>query len=112
MNMSPRIQYIIASALVLVVCRAAFDQAGAKVVRNDKGAPANPAVEAGGRHLSTAQSLLFPYSLIGAIANDERWIETCGIWPRRSLHNHGFNERKAERPFEDGRFSRFPPLVK
>jgi hypothetical protein len=115
--MRPRIQYIIVTALALVVCRAAFDQAAAKVVRDNKGTPANPAIEAGGHHLATTSSPQFPYSLIGATANEDRWIGTCSIWPWQSLdsfflHRHGRRERMTPRRFDDAPFNRFPPLVK
>jgi hypothetical protein len=115
--MRPPLQHLIATALVLVVCHAAFNQAAAKVVRDNKGKPANPAIEAGGHHLLTASSAQFPYSLIGATANDERWIGACNIWPWKSLdafalHRHTPHSRMTPRPFDDPPFNRFTPLVK
>jgi hypothetical protein len=115
--MHQRIRPIIAAALVLVVCRAAFDQAGAKVVRDDKGSPANPAIEAGGHHLPTSQSARFPYSLIGVIAGEDLRIGTCDIWPWRSFeafsfHRLGAHRRMTVRRLDRAAFHRISPLVK
>jgi hypothetical protein len=104
---------IIAAALVLVICLAALDQAKARVVRDDQGAPANPAVEAGGHRLLTAPSPSVPYSLIGAMANEDRWVGACSIWPwklldRFSLRPGGARARMTIRPFEEFRHLPLP----
>ena len=91
--MSPRTIAIIAAALILVLGRAAFDTGSATVVRDAKGATANPAVEKGGYHPQPMAPPPVPYSLIGAIADDNRWFPSCLAWPLSrfrplSLHGH------------------------
>jgi hypothetical protein len=114
--MRPSIPHIIAVALLVVVCRGAVDQAGAKVVRDGKGAtPANPAVEAGGLRRQSAAPPQIPYSLIGAIAGQDRWIGACSIWQSGlldSLSVHRARARTTLRPFNDTPFTRFPRVVK
>jgi hypothetical protein len=106
--MRPRITHIIAAVLVLVVCRAAFDPAGARVTRDDKGGPANPAIEAGGHHLTKKDSAAIPYSLIGSESNP---VGACSIgsWRRLEslvLHRHGFRGRAIVRRISTIPFNR------
>jgi hypothetical protein len=112
--MRPRIHHFIAIALVLVVGHAAFDQAGAKVVHDGKGAPANPAIEMGGLHVPAGPSAQFPYSLVGAIANQNRQVGACDVWSWRSSDRFALHRRSRmmARRFEAARFSRFHPPVK
>jgi hypothetical protein len=100
--MRPRITHIIAAALVLVVCRATFEPTGARVTRDDKGTPANPAIEAGGHHLTNKNAAAIPYSFIGAISSESNPVGSCSIgsWRRLEalvLHRHGIRGRAIVR---------------
>ena len=87
--MHRRIRLILAAVAVLLVCRAAADQAGATVIRDGKAAPSNPAVEAGGKKpLGTGGDRVpdnIPYSLIGAFPISYPWFEPCLEWPWQFL---------------------------
>jgi hypothetical protein len=109
--MRPRILYIIAAALVLVVCRTAFDDAGAKITRDGKGSPSNPPVEAGGYHLTKGTSAPVSYSLVGAVANESQWVGTCSGGPWRlfdmiSQQRNGIHGKAFVRRINANRFNR------
>jgi hypothetical protein len=116
--MRPNIANIIAVALLVVACRGVVEQAAAKVVRDGKGAtPANPAVEAGGIRRLPATPPQVPYSLIGAIASQDRWIGSCSIWQWGLLnslsgHHTGGDARTVLRTFDHAQFNRLPKVVK
>ncbi|MEA2739551.1 MAG: hypothetical protein QOH05_2858 [Acetobacteraceae bacterium] len=110
--MLPGIMRIVAGAFVLVLCRGAVDQGQATVVRDNRTAPANPAVEAGGHHPRSREAPYFPYSLIGAIASESQWCVPIIAWPWRlfgsASRSHDMRNRiravgSGERPFD------FPP---
>ncbi len=79
--MRPHVTRSIAAALVLILCRGAVDTGAARVIRDDRSGPANPAVEVGGHRLSSGPPPAIPYSLIGAIADEHRWFTDCAVWP-------------------------------
>jgi len=85
--MYPRIRPIVAAAVVLVLCRAPAHQGAARIIRDGKDRPTNPAVEAGGYPLPFRRDdtgpLVIPYSLIGAIWAENRWLPPCIVWPWR-----------------------------
>lgn len=115
--MCSRTNQLIVAAVILAVLRANLDPAGARIVRDDKGPPANPAIQTGGLQLLTGPAPQIPYSLIGAIASDNRWVGGCNIWSWRlfdafSLQRFGTRTRIFVKPFGDAPFNRFPPSAK
>src|SRR5271165_6767699 len=86
--MYPRILPIMAAAVVLVLCRAPAHQSAAKIIRDGKDGPLNPAVEAGGHPLpfggnGNGPPVVISYSLVSAIWPDNRWFPPCIVWPWR-----------------------------
>jgi hypothetical protein len=67
--MRPLLRPIVA-VLVFILCQQ-VSQAMARVVRDGKTAPSNPAVEAGGTRPAPQSPPQVPYSLIGALASEE-----------------------------------------
>lgn len=95
--MRPRIMRIIAAVLVLVVCRAAVDQARATVVRDGRAGSGNPSVEAGGHPVAPGKPPLVPYSLIGAVQAESQWWIPNFTWPWRMFGSFGTHRRHSER---------------
>jgi hypothetical protein len=74
---------IIAAAALLILCQAVANRGEATVVRDGKGGPVNPAVQAGGQRLAPAAPTAIPYSLIGALWADDQCYPPFGVraWP-------------------------------
>jgi hypothetical protein len=105
--MRPRNTIVLVGAAVLLLCRAAADPGGAKVVRDPGGPASNPGVETGGLHLPPQPPPPIPYSLIGAIASDGAWLMQCALWPWQQFgamgwfrHHWPVDERRTLRRIE------------
>lgn len=111
--MRRRITYILTAAMIL--CLSAANLVSAKVVSDNKAAVANPAVEAGGRHLSPGQPGRVPYSLIGAISAEGRWLTDCVAWPWNfvrgiAIARHSSHRWIAGRQLGERGINWLPPL--
>jgi hypothetical protein len=89
---------IIVAAALLILCQAVADRGEATVVRDGKGGPVNPAIDAGGQRLAPAAPTAFPYSLIGALWADDQCFPPFGVrpWPVVNLFDsrrHGVFRR-------------------
>jgi hypothetical protein len=102
---------VAAAGLVLVMAYGWDHPAAAKVVRDGRLGPANPAVAVGGVRLRGTPRPAVQYSLIGALAAEGRWFSQCAVWPWRlmggsPLPRRWVPDRWPERPPVDW----LPPL--
>jgi hypothetical protein len=110
--MGAHIARVVAAALVLILWRGGVEQGKATVIRDSRGGPANPTVEAGGHHLPPAPPPPVPYSFIGPVAAEGRWYAPCLVWPwrvvgsftrprhgaRAGIHAASFGKNQVNRP--------------
>lgn len=88
--MYPRIRMIVVTVVIMALCPN-VDQGHATVVQDGNAGPANPGVEAGGQPLDRRPPSAIPYSLFGALRDEEAWFSAYCGWPWtlfRSFHWH------------------------
>lgn len=100
--MGDRIRFYLVAPVVLILCLLAVDRGSAKVVNDGKSGPTNPAVEAGGRHLSPSRPTPVPYSFIGSIAAEGGWLTNCIAWPWHFVRDHFQREHFARHRIGEG----------
>jgi hypothetical protein len=91
--MRPHSIRILTVALVLVLCQGATRQSQSTLVRDGKGPPAIAKIESGGHRVTPSQSPAIPYSLIGALNNDNHCYPGYTAWPWRMLRSFSLHHR-------------------